>query len=531
MSSKKMETDERGRVGTFVEQAEIYHDGTAIMLPRDMSLEAGISNLQRLLQYENEWTEFSVNIECFAQDGAVALSRVLAKRYGWARAVPTPGFFGDDPPRMLEVEVGVNETMSVPWGRFVLPGIKGYVSTSIGNIKGRRVFTLSAEILRKHEGEVRAIAELVREEVRKNSIYRGKAIKVSFGQTRGGWDCEITFMDVSGINEDSLIYSKHVKDSILTNLITPLEHRAELAKYGVPFKRGVLLAGTYGVGKTLAMLLAAKKATDNGITFVHLEQAKDFADGVLLGRQYGPAVVACEDIDRVTSGMRGASLDEILNVVDGIDSKSAELMVLLTTNNVDLIHQGMLRPGRLDAVIKVEPPDAEAVGLLIRLYGRGLVSDSADLRKVGKLLAGQIPAVVREVVERAKLAAIRLGTFNAHGKLMITDDALVDSANTMRMQIELLTRDPQRDPTQLEMFGNAIGNTLVKGLQVALSVEKDAYVFESDSDGDLTMGTNESYLDQALENGYEDAEGINYGRLVGKVEALPNGALEAMGAV
>lgn len=449
-----------------VTQVPIVYEGTAITLPEGMTKQDAIRNLERQINYENETTAFIETVECFPWDGAVALNRVLMRRYGWAQAEPTPGFFGKEPPKMIGIDIGPTQTIQIPWGRFSLPNITGWIATGSAQRDGRIIFAINAEVLRKNEGEIKAIADEVRTEVRLRSIYRGKSIKMKFTDNDGNavalpWP---KFLDVSQVNADDLIYSDQVNNSVHTNLITPLEHYDQLANYGIPFKRGVLLAGVYGVGKTLAAFYAANRANAHGITFVYVEKAVDFSSAVTFARQYLPAVVFCEDIDRVTAGTRDEQMDSILNTMDGIDAKSSELMVVLTTNEVTAIHQGMLRPGRLDAIIEVLPPDAKAVIRLIKLYGRGLLDPTSDLNIVGELLKGEIPAVVREVVERAKLAAIRLQSIQG-GSLVITTEALVDSAYTMKGQIELLNRSKETPPSELERMGTAMGKSMGKGLE------------------------------------------------------------------
>lgn len=514
----------------YITQTEVVYDGSAIKLPAGMPIRDAISNLERLDAYERQTIEVSESIDCFPQDGAVALQRVLKRRYGWATQTPTPGFFGDEPPRMMAVEVGPKgQTVSVPWGRFVLPNIKGWVETSTAKVRGRMVFKLEAMVLRRHEADIKAIADDVRHEVKTNSIYRGKAVKLGFtdessmfsGHTRVA---NIEFMDVADVKRTDLIYTERVENAILTNLITPLEDREWLAKFGVPFKRGVLLAGKYGVGKTMATNLAARVAQDNGVTFVHIDKAADFTEGLLFARQYQPAVLSCEDIDRVTSGERNSNLDSILNVVDGIDSKNTDIMVLVTTNNVDAIHQGMLRPGRLDVVVYVEPPDAPTAERLIRHYGRGLVGPDVNLVRVGKILDGQIPAVIREVVERAKLAAIRLRSMNEDGGLFLTEDALVDSAETMRMQIALLNRPPHTEPNEMEKLGKALGASVASGIgmlaESLANPDTRLLLGEPDGDGDLSW-----HIDPDGEATAHSGYGLNR-RLM---PAPPDGALNTLG--
>ena len=115
----------------------------------------------------------------------MALNRVLMRRYGWAQAEATPGFFGKEPPQMIGVDVGPNQVLQVPWGRFSLPNIKGFIETGAGNRDGRIIFNIHAIVLRKHEEDIRKIAEEVRLEVQTRSIYRGKTLKMRFTKPDG----------------------------------------------------------------------------------------------------------------------------------------------------------------------------------------------------------------------------------------------------------------------------------------------------------------------------------------------------------
>jgi transitional endoplasmic reticulum ATPase len=142
-------------------------------------------------------------------------------------------------------------------------------------------------------------------------------------------------------------------------------------------------------------------------------------------------------VDRVTSGERSVEMDDILNILDGIDTKSANIITVLTTNDLMSINPAMLRPGRLDAVIDVTPPDAEAVEKLLRLYGGETIDADTDLSQVSQILNGNIPAVIAEVVKRAKLAQLRLQPVGER-VAKISEAALLDAATTMQAQVKLL---------------------------------------------------------------------------------------------
>lgn len=149
------------------------------------------------------------------------------------------------------------------------------------------------------------------------------------------------------------------------------------------------------------------------------------------------AVIFCEDIDRVMAGERSVAMDDILNIIDGIDTKSANIVVVLTTNDLQAINPAMLRPGRLDAVIEVTPPDAKAVEKLLRVYGGEAIAATTDLAEAGKALDGAIPAVISEVVKRAKLAQLRLQQ-PGEKVAQLSEAALLEAAKTMRSQLKLL---------------------------------------------------------------------------------------------
>lgn len=424
-----------------VSVAEIVRHGEKLILPEGMTLEMGIDLLERRKEYENEKTNLNAKFDVLPFDGAHALMQVLSAKYGWAQAIATPGFFGSNPPQMISVEYAPGKFVEVPWGRFSLPNVKGYIETDVMMKNGRFSFSISATILRRDEAAVRSLFDAVREYLKTGSIYKGKAIKIRFRDDHGNMlrMPEPEFINTDKIDPKGLIYAKPVMDSVETNLFTPIRRVHDCLANDIAVKRGVLLGGTFGTGKTLAATVASRLAVDAGVTYVYIPRADELADAIEFGKQYqSPAcVIFCEDVDRVTAGERSVEMDDILNILDGIDTKGANIITVLTTNDLNSINPAMLRPGRLDAVIDVTPPDAEAAEKLVRLYGGDLVKAETDLTKAGELLAGHIPATIAEVVKRAKLAQMRLqpaGTPVEH----LSAEALIEASATMKAQTDLL---------------------------------------------------------------------------------------------
>jgi transitional endoplasmic reticulum ATPase len=349
-------------------------------------------------------------------------------------------FFGEKPPTLVEVEVGVGKVQAIPWGRLTLFKDGGYIDTGLQKTaNGRFLFTASALVKRKDESFVRDIYAEVRKELADSSIYRGQAISVRFLDDDGDHlpMPTIKFVDCEGVRREQLILPDEVDSALDTNIYTPITRRADCAAAGISFKRGVLLAGDFGTGKTLAARVAAALAVENGITYIYCKRTDEFAQAVEFALQYAPAIVFCEDIDRVTTGDRDIEMDKILNIIDGIDTKSAQVMVVLTTNAVEKINPAMLRPGRLDAVIHVKRPDASAAARLIRYYGGRFINGDTTLMLVGEQLRDQIPAVIEEVVKRSKLAALKRSPRGVRD-IEVSEVDLLEAANTMHMQLDLL---------------------------------------------------------------------------------------------
>lgn len=440
------------------EDVDIDRHGKKIVLPNEpgpMPLLAAKEALERKIEEENVFNDVHEVIKAYPLEGAVAFMAAMKEIYGWASPVPTMTFFGPKPPKMMTVEIDFDEYIQVPWGQFKVPGIENNIglSTSRDPEDGQEVMVIYGEVRKPEKEVLLEIAQRTREILRSSSIYRGKAIHLSVDdEGKLAMERPPKFMDLRNVREDELILNADVAAQINTNVFAPIEHTELVKTAGIPLKRGVLLEGTYGVGKTMTTRITGSKCVNNGWTFITVDKPDSLEQALLFAQRYQPSVVFCEDIDRGTS-TRDDKANGILNTIDGILSKSTEVMTVLTTNHVNKIEQAMLRPGRLDAVISVTPPNAESVGRLIRLYSRGLLREQESLTSVGEELAGNIPATVREVVERSKLSMI------ANGNVQLTEEDLLISARGMKSHLTLLEKKDEQ-PNTNEAFGIAVGNVM-----------------------------------------------------------------------
>lgn len=428
-----------------LKKVDIEFVGEKLVVPEGLSYEEARRALSLREHEENVEVNISEVIRCFPLDGAVALQKALSRLYGWTNLIPTEGFFGPQPPQMVSVEIGFNETIQVPWGQCAVPKIDGLLSTGFANENDLPVFRLAGKVKRKDESKVLDIARLMRQIVREESIYRGKAIKINFRDSDGdrkGFDPSFApkFIDLDAARGEVPIFSKDIEEVIETTLFNPVQHTKECLEYGIPLKRGVLLEGPYGCGKTLTSCQLATICVENEWTFIYLEDARDLDVALSFARLYEPCVLFCEDIDRSTS-QRDDNMNKILNSLDGLESKDRQIMVVLTTNRIGSIHPAFVRPGRIDTIIQVTYPDAEACVRLLRKYGcdsmgRPLLEGTdEEFQDAVKDLVGANTSFVREAAEKAKLSAIK---YVNNGDMKIRPNDIKTAVKSMLPHIKLI---------------------------------------------------------------------------------------------
>lgn len=403
--------------------------------------------------------QFHEAFDTFPQDGAVAFFKAMKDKFGFVDHQGQMSFFGKRPPEYMTVKIGPNESIQVPWGQFGLPGYEGLeIHVGTHPVKDTFHFCISGVVKKKDKAVIDDLVERIRNNLKNHSIYKSKAISLKFSEnfdpeSFSPDDVAPEFLDLASINADELVLSENLQRTVEDHLFSPVEKTELCRRFGTPLRRGVLLAGTYGVGKTLTAQIQAQKATRNGWTFIYLKDVNDLAEGLRVARQYAPSVVFAEDIDSVVSGdERTDDINEVLNTIDGIELKGKDIMVVLTTNHVDKITPAMMRPGRIDIVIEMTPPDAKAAEKLLRVYGKSLIDPNTDLSKAGQLLAGQRPAMIAEVVQRSKLSAITRMAVNETKMVLIGDD-LVAAAISMKAHMALVDRDQNAKPHSTTVIG------------------------------------------------------------------------------
>ncbi|VEG51491.1 vesicle-fusing ATPase [Mycolicibacterium aurum] len=213
------------------------------------------------------------------------------------------------------------------------------------------------------------------------------------------------------------------KQALTEAVLWPLQHPETFQRLGVEPPRGVLLYGPPGCGKTFVVRALAS----SGRLSVHAVKGAELMDKWVgssekavrelfqRARDSAPSLVFLDEIDALAP-RRGQSFDSgvtdrvvaaMLTELDGIDPLR-DVVVLGATNRPDLIDPALLRPGRLEKLVFVEPPDAEARTQILRTAGKSVpLADDVDLESLAADLDGYSAADCVALLREAALTAMR----------------------------------------------------------------------------------------------------------------------------
>jgi cell division protease FtsH len=273
---------------------------------------------------------------------------------------------------------------------------------------------------------------------------------------------KVTFADVAGADE------------AVEELHEIKEFLAEPAKFqavGAKIPKGVLLYGQPGTGKTL---LARAVAGEAGVPFYSIS-GSDFVEmfvGVGASRvrdlfeqakNNAPAIVFVDEIDAVGrhrgAGLGGGhdereqTLNQLLVEMDGFDVKT-NVILIAATNRPDILDPALLRPGRFDRQIAVEPPDMGGRHRILQVHGKGKpMAPDVDLLAVARRTPGFTGADLANVLNEAALLTAR-----TNGKLIdnIALDEAIDRVVAGPQKRTRIMNDKEKKITAYHEGGHAL---------------------------------------------------------------------------
>ena len=248
--------------------------------------------------------------------------------------------------------------------------------------------------------------------------------QMAFGKARvkktdnNGNKPKVKFSDVAGIDE-----AVEELDEIREFLANPAKYQS----MGAKIPRGVLLVGPPGTGKTL---LAKAVAGEAGVPFFSIS-GSDFVEmfvGVGASRvrdlfnqakEAAPSIIFIDEIDAVGrqrgAGLGGGhdereqTLNQLLVEMDGFEDNDS-VILLAATNRVDILDPALLRPGRFDRQVTVDPPDFAGREAILKVHSRGKpLSVDVNFETLAKLTPGFTGAELANLMNEGALLAARRG--------------------------------------------------------------------------------------------------------------------------
>ena len=204
-----------------------------------------------------------------------------------------------------------------------------------------------------------------------------------------------------------------VLETIEQHIIGIADWSQELLSAGQHLKRGLLLHGPPGTGKTHTVRYLTGRLADSTVILLTGRSIRFIDQAAALARRLQPSMVVLEDVDLVATDRDytpdgNPLLFSLLDAMDGVGA-DADVTFVLTTNRADILETALAdRPGRVDLAVEIPRPDAGCRERLLRVYVRDLPLD-ADLDPVVAGTEGVTASFVKEMIRRTVLVSLRAG--------------------------------------------------------------------------------------------------------------------------
>ena len=323
---------------------------------------------------------------------AWALQRYLQSE-GW-KVAKTLGYYGSIP-RYTDVNTDYDKYENVLcFGSLLLQKEDNRVVASIKADSEHPALLVIASH-RKKEGQT--FAEAVGNIAKGQTLYLGKKLQLGH---------HIRFLSLPSKSWHDLTLDPSLKDEIYVNTVGFLNRTDELARYGIPPRRGVMLVGEPGTGKTLISKILMNHSP--GITCIVAHESglthSEYIDELYeLAQDLNPSIVFIEDVDLIAEDRReshysrGQALSSLLSRLDGVE-ECTEVVTVATTNFLENIDKALReRPSRFDRIIQLPSPAVEQRNELIQSLSQRIPMDEDIQDYLARRTMGFTPAQIQEV--------------------------------------------------------------------------------------------------------------------------------------
>jgi len=319
------------------------------------------------------------------------------------------------------------------------------------------------EVLAADRGAATAARDEVERLMRAHDVFRGQVL--SFAESEHHGNELVTFLPRPTVAAADVVLPDGMLEHIERHIIGIADWSADLLSAGQHLKRGLLLHGPPGTGKTHTVRYLTGRLADLTVILLTGPSIRFIDQAAALARRLQPSMVVLEDVDLVaidrdyTPG-GNPLLFSLLDAMDGVGA-DADVTFVLTTNRADILETALAdRPGRVDLAVEIPRPDARCRERLLRVYARDLTVD-ADLEQVVAGTEEVTASFIKEMIRRTVLVSLRAG----ERPPVLRGPHFAEVLAEMNSEHQALTRSllgagaegPARDPARRPRPGRAVG--------------------------------------------------------------------------
>ncbi len=267
-----------------------------------------------------------------------------------------------------------------------------------------------------------------------HSIYRNRVVhltyeagtKDEYGDVEQRERLRVLFAREEHVAEKDVIVDGDILAILRRNVIDLHRRRDILKANGVPVRRGVLLFGPPGTGKTYTCRFLTSSLPETTRIFVTGSTLTQVGAIFALARMLQPAVLFLEDVDLIFSSretnLYTTNLGDMLDQMDGLRPHE-EVTIVLTTNAIDRLEAAIKdRPGRVSQLIYLGPPSEELRRQYLDHYLHDHDRGGVDLDALVAMSGGATQAFLKEWVHRSvQIACERLAEAGDTARLEAAD--------------------------------------------------------------------------------------------------------------